>query len=469
MAVEAPRGIAVVDVGATNTKVMLFDANGRPKAQRKVASRHVEGPPYRHIDPEPVFELLRTALPELDRILPVDVVVPCAHGAALACLTPGGELALPVMDYTAEPPAELVAEYRRIAPPFDEVFAPVLPMALTHGLQLHWQERAFPDAFARIATILPWIQYATFRLTGEMMSEISGLSSQSHLIAVRSNDFSSLACARGWDRLFAPIRKAWEAAGPLRAEYRGAGFRGKGTVLTGVHDSNANYLRYLAAGLSSFTLLSTGTWIIGFDTATPVEKLEKARDTATNTDVFGRPVASCRFYGGREFELVSGGVAAEFASIAEAERLVADDIQALPSFTDSGGPMPGTGGRGRIAGPAPETAEARASLASLYCAQMVSESLDAVDSRNDIIVDGPFSANQSFVSLLARLRPRQRVFTSALREGTMAGAACLALMPDGRLPHVALALDAVAPAEIEGLDGYMRNWRVRAAASAGEV
>ena len=465
MSVEPPRGIAVVDVGATNTKVMLFGADGIPRAQRKVASRHVEGPPYRHIDPEPVFDLLRTALPELDRVLPVDVIVPCAHGAALACLTTGGDLALPVMDYTAEPPAALVEEYRRISPPFDEVFAPVLPMALTHALQLHWQERAFPEEFARIATILPWIQYATFRLTGERMSEISGLSSQSHLIAVRTNEYSSMARARGWDRLFAPIRKAWEVAGPVLPEFRGSRFRGRGVVLTGVHDSNANYLRYLAAGLNRFTLLSTGTWIIGFDTTTPVDKLVKERDTATNTDVFGRPVASCRFYGGREFELVAEGAAAELATLDDVRKLVAGDIHALPSFTDSGGPMPGTGGHGRIEGRKPETPAGRASLASLYCAQMTAESLDAVGSRSDIIVDGPFSENSCFVRVLARLRPNQRVFTSALREGTMAGAACLALMPGGRLPRVALALEEAHPAEIEGFDRYSRKWRDLAGAA----
>ena len=82
------------------------------------------------------------------RTLPVDVIVPCAHGSALALLDEAGALALPVMDYLAEPPAEIVAAYREIAPPFAEVFCPVNPMALTLGLQLFWQETAFPEDFA---------------------------------------------------------------------------------------------------------------------------------------------------------------------------------------------------------------------------------------------------------------------------------------------------------------------------------
>ena len=77
MSVEPPRGIAVVDAGATNTKVILFSAEGKPVAERKIASRHVEGPPYRHIDPEPMVAICRSALPELDRMLPIDAVVPC--------------------------------------------------------------------------------------------------------------------------------------------------------------------------------------------------------------------------------------------------------------------------------------------------------------------------------------------------------------------------------------------------------
>ena len=459
---NGPRGIAVIDAGSTNTKIVLFDHTGAAVAVRKTASRHVEGPPYRHIDPEPMVAFAREILPELDRFLPIDAVVPCAHGAALACLAADGSLALPVMDYTAAPPPEVVAEYRKIGPPFSEVFAPLLPMALTHALQLYWQERDFPEGFRRIATVIPWIQYVGFRLCGIAAGEISGMSAQSHLMDVRHNRLSSLVRRRGWERLFPPMVKAWEEIGALKPEFRGPGFRGAGRVLAGVHDSTANYLRYRAGGLGRFTLLSTGTWIIAFDSSTPVERLDAARDTATNTDVFGRPVACSRFYGGHEFDILTAGAAGDAASIADAARLVAAGIFALPSFTDSGGPVPGSGGKGRITGGAPADAAERAALASLYCALMVSEQLNAVGSRHDIIVDGPFARNAVFLGLLAALRERQNVRASNLRDGTTAGAACLALMPMGRLPHVKLDLSGAAPASIGGLAAYRSVWRKRA-------
>jgi sugar (pentulose or hexulose) kinase len=453
------RGIAVVDAGKTNTKVILFDVNGRPLAERKAASVNHEGPPYRSIDPAPLVGLCRTALGELDAILPVDVVVPCAHGAAMACLSANGSLAMPVMDYTSEPPAEIVARYRRLQPGFEEVCSPLLPMALTHGLQLYWQQQAFPESFAAVKTVVPWIQYVAFILSGKLVAEISGMSSQSHLMNVRKNALSSLVYGQGWDRLFPPFAKAWDVIGDLKAEFKGPDFRGRGHVLAGVHDSNANYLRYLAGGQKKFTLLSTGTWIIGFDTEAQVETLNREKDTVSNTDVFGKLVACCRFFGGKEFEVLSGGVPGDAATLHAVQKLVDQGTFAKPGFSDGGGPVPHAGGKGKIMGLAPVTAEEKASLASLYCALMVSESLDAIGSRHDIIVDGPFSKNMVFLQVLAQLRTGQTVMASDLRDGTTAGAACLALMPDGELPHVPLSLTTIAAQNLANLDRYHRAWQ----------
>ena len=454
-----PRGIAVVDAGYTNTKIALFSPAGAMLAERKVASRHVEGPPYRHIDPEPLLALCREALPALDRILPIDVIVPCAHGAAMACVDAAGGLALPVMDYVSQPPPEIVAGYRKIAPRFEETYCTLLPMALTHGLQLYWQSQAFPREFARVKTLMPWIQYVGFRLCGEAVTEISSMSCQTHLMDTRTQELSTLVWQQGWARLFPRMAKAWEAAGQLQPEFRGAGFRGEGRVLAGVHDSTANFMRYVCAGLGQFTLVSTGTWSISFDPSTPLGQLVEARDTNTNTDVLGRTVACSRFFGGREFEIIADGAAAEMASLDAVTRLVAQGTRVLPSLTDSGGPVPGKGGKGRIEGPLPKDGHERAALAALYCAQMVSEQLDAIASRHDIIVDGPFSSNAVLLQLLAQLRPAQRVLASDLRDGTTAGAAAIALIDDGKPPVIGLNLTAIPAAAIAGLGAYHASWR----------
>ena len=459
MAFETPRGIVTVDVGYTNTKLVLFDSECRPVAERKIASHHVAGPPYRQIDPEPVVAFCREMLPALDRILPVDAIVPSAHGAALACLDAAGGLALPVMDYTSEPPAEIVADYKRIMPAFDEAYCTLLPMALTHALQLYWQSRAWPDDFARVTTVIPWMQYIGFRLSGRAVTEISSMSCQTHLMDTRHQTLSSTVRRCGWETLFPPMAKAWETIGTLLPAFRGTAFRGEGRVLGGVHDSTANFMRYVCAGIDHFTLVSTGTWSISFDPATSLESLDPRRDTNTNTDVLGRTVCCSRFFGGKEFEVVAGDAPAEAATMDVVADLVRRGTMALPSFTDSGGPVPGTGGKGRISGLPPASAAERSSLAALYCAQMVCEQLDAVESHADIIVDGPFSQNGVLMAVLAQLRPGQRVFSSDLRDGTTVGAASLALIDDGRLPTLALKLNHVVQADIAGLSEYHAKWK----------
>ena len=458
---NTPRGIAVVDAGFTNTKIALFSPAGELLAERKAPSRHVPGPPYLHIDPEPLVQLCRSALPELDRILPIDAIVPCAHGAAMACLDAEGQLALPVMDYTSEPPPEIVAEYKKIMPSFEEALCPLLPLALTHGLQLYWQQQCWPQAFARVRTLLPWIQYVGFLLSGVPVSEISSMACQTHLLDTRSKTPSQMARLLGWDRLFPRMAKAWETTGPLKLDYRGSEFRGEGRVLGGVHDSTANFMRYVCAGLDRFTLVSTGTWSISFDPSTSVDVLDPARDTNTNTDVLGRTVCCSRFFGGKEFEAVSGGAPAEAADLGCVAELVARGTFAIPSFTLTSGPVPDSGGRGHVLGPAAATAREKASLAALYCAQMVSEQLDAITSTDDIIVDGPFSQNPVLLAILAQLRPAQAVKASALRDGTTAGAAAIALISaDGaRLPMIGLKLSPVAAATVPGLADYHRSWR----------
>lgn len=460
MSEDMLRGIAVVDVGATNSKIVLFDSAGKVVAERKTSSRHVAGPLYPHLDPKPLVAFCAKYLPELDGILPIDVVVPAAHGAAIACLDGEGKLALPVMDYMAEPPPDIIESYRKTEPPFSEVFSPLLPMALTHGLQLFWQEEDFPEQFAKVRTILPWIQYVGYVLSGKPVIEIASMSCQSQLMDVRDNSFSSLARLRGWDKRFARWAKAWEVIGRLKPQFRKDGFRGRGQVLAGIHDSSGNYLRYLAGGRKHFTLLSTGTWIIGFDTDTGITELDPGRDTVTNTDIFGKPVACCRFMGGREYEVLSRGAAAEAASFKALGGLVAQGTFALPSFTDSGGPMPGTGNKGHVKGPAPAGEEERSTLAALYCALMVDRSLAAVKSKGDIIVDGPFAKNPVFLSVLASLRQPQTVLASQLRDGTTAGAMVLALMTQsGEIPRLALDLDEVAPLAPEALLDYAVKWR----------
>jgi len=124
--------------------------------------------------------------------------------------------------------------------------------------------------------------------------------------------------------------------------------------------------------------------------------------------------------------------------------------------------MPGSGGRGRIVG-APQTDAERSALGALYCALMVDQSLDAVGSVSDIIVDGPFGENALFAATLAALRAPQRVLRSDLRDGTPAGAALLArISGEADMPGLSLDLTPVAPLAEPRLLAYREQWLAQA-------
>ena len=460
-----PRGVAVVDIGATNSKVALFDAGLHEIARRKTETVHHEGPPYRHVDAQRIVAFAIGAIGELDRVLPVDLIVVSAFGSTLGCVDETGALATPIMDYLAEPPAEIAEGYAKIAPPFAETFCNTWPAALSLGRQLFWLETAFPEAFARVRSIMTWSQYLAFRLGGRQTCEVTALGAFSQLLDVLNGDFSSVVRRRGWVDRFAPLTRAWEDIGELRPEFRPPTFSGRGRILCGVHDSDANYLRYLAAGLNELALLSTGTFIIGFESQADILRLDPDRETFSFTNVFGRPIGCCGFFGGGEFDKLLAGASPSAASAMDIEAIIARSVFALPSFSDTGGPVAGSGNRGRIEGSFSDGPGQRASLATLYTALMTSEALDALESRSPIVIDGPFARNDLYCSLLAALRPRQRVASSLLQEGTAAGAAVLALMsPAGELPQRRVDLKLHAPAEFAGLGAYHALWQAKARA-----
>jgi sugar (pentulose or hexulose) kinase len=73
-----PRGIAVVDVGFTNTKVILYDAGLRHVAELKTASPHCDGQHYREIDVAAIVSFAKQALVTLDQTVP-SFHAPMAH------------------------------------------------------------------------------------------------------------------------------------------------------------------------------------------------------------------------------------------------------------------------------------------------------------------------------------------------------------------------------------------------------
>ncbi|WP_222184310.1 FGGY-family carbohydrate kinase [Geminicoccus harenae] len=452
--------VLVLDVGKTNVKLLAIEAGGKVLAQRRTPNPTLPGPPWRHPDVGATEAWMIEALGELAREVNVVAIVPTAYGSTCAMLDEAGELAFPIMDYEDEHPEEVIRSYAEVAPPFNETFCSIAPNGMLLARQLWRARHEHPEQFAKVRTVVPLGQYWAYRLSGQLAWEHCALGAQTQLIATSTGEWSSTARRFGFDRLFPQRRRAGDVLGPIRAELaEQTGIPAGTPVLVGIHDSNADYGRYRMAGLDHFTLLSSGTWLITFDTDLPLAELDPARDMVSNTDFTGRPVATARFMAGREFDLVaqlegSGGGEPDWAVV---HRLIERGTMALPTFSTNGDTFPGTAGKGRLIGPElVDPTEAKA-LASLYVALGTDVVLDLLKSKGQMILAGGLAKDRLYAPILAALRAPQPLSVSAEPDSTALGAAELHWRKVRPTPPIELT--PVAPAELAGLAEYQQRWR----------
>lgn len=449
--------LAVIDLGKTNAKILVFGTDGRIHWQIRTTPTWLDHGPYRALDDAQLWRWINRSLGEAASALPLSGIMLTTHGCTCALVGPDA-LAVPILDYESPVPAAIEADFRAVMPPYGETYSPDLPLGLNFGKQIFWLTEIDPGLLARTDAILCYPQYWNWRFTGVAHSEISYLGCHSHLWAPARRDFSSLVDARDWRGKFPSFRRAGDVIGEYAVQ------RDDGSHLTlpvhnGVHDSNACLHFYRRLGFQSFSLISTGTWVIGFNTDCPLDALDRDRDMLANVTVDGAPVATARFMGGREFDVISQQ-ARGIVSTEAIEAVVARGQFALPSFAP-GGPFPAA--TGSITDPQPETDADLAALATLYVACMMSTMLDLLQSHNTIIVDGGLANNATLLRLLAALRPGQQVLRCDNPEGTAAGAAALAFESRSLQPFDE-ACAVIEPLIVTGLQSYVTEWSDRAKA-----
>ena len=454
--------VAVLDVGKTNVKLSVADADGLIRETLSTANLVLPAPPYRHHDVLALEEWAIGALRELGSRHAISAIVPCGHGSGGVLVDETGP-AMPMIDYEDEPPAGVTARYRELVGGYRGRGTPIMLGASHAARQMLWLETGWPDVFARAKYFLGLPQYWAFRLSGVAASEFSMFGAQSHLWNVPARRFAPIVAACGWADKIPPLAPAWATLGTLKPDLvRRTGLPETTRVLCGIHDSSANFYRYQAAGLSGMTVVSTGTWIVALSDETPPEALDEARGMHCNADPFGNPLAGALCMGGREFFLVARDQPANARvdpSVLAA--LVARETHAVPFFGEEDGLLPGRSRRGYVSGPPPEGAAERRAIALLLAVLLTDLLLDALGSAGTVILDGTFVSDPLYPALVAALRPEQRIEFNLHGYGTAAGAALLA-GHETRTAPAPLALQTPARLDMPGLPDYRARWRALA-------
>lgn len=457
--------IAVLDVGKTNVKLSAVTADGMVVETLCVTNPVLPGPPWYHHDLAGLGDWVFASLADICHRHPIAIFVATGHGSGgvLVGADPddGDGAALPMIDYEQPLPEAIGKAYLPLAGSFRDRGSIIMHGSTHQARQLLWMETAAPERFASARWFLCGPQYWAWRLTGVAAAEATCLGAQSHLWNTPDACPAPIVLARGWQRLMPEFMPAWASLGTVRGPIASRfGLPPDLRVLTGIHDSSANFYRYQAAGFSDAALVSTGTWIVGMSATTSLDRVGQENGMTINSDVFGNPVAGALTMGGREFSHVAGEESGSPVDPVLALGLIERGTMALPTFGEDDGFFPGSAGRGRIVGPPPETAAERKALAVIYIALLTTECLDALEAKERAVLDGSYLREPLYARLVADFRAIGETLYNLDAYGVATGTALLASHGSSRARD---SLSLERPEPLSGarslLCAYRARWR----------
>ena len=402
----------VLDIGKTNVKLTFVDSfNNKTIKFFKTKQKNI----YRHgikiLNSNSIFEWALKKITYIGRKHNLDKFVCTAHGTSIALISYDDKELLACTDYEYKFD-KLFNNYKKIAPKFSESFSPFLENGLNIGQQIYYLYKRKQKLIKETKYILNYPQYIVWKLTSGFSSEISYVGCHTHLWDFKRNKLSSFVKKIKLEKKFPQIRKAWDTIG--RKQIGKSNLK----IINGIHDSNASYLYFKNSDIKNFTLVSTGTWYIIFNQKTPLKNLNPSLDMLANIDVFGKPVPTMRFMGGREYDHLMG-----IFKISNKTRAIKNfsfhDYLIYPSYASGGGfsinkiniSFYERLNKGQIY-----------YLICLYISFVINFCLNQMKSSNTIILDGPITKNITIMKILSSLRKKQIVLKNKREIGTTLGA-----------------------------------------------
>ncbi len=307
------RVTAIFDIGKTNKKFFLFDAD-----YREVHREYVSFPQIEDEDGYPTEDLaaLQTWLREVfNRILAggeyrVTAINFSSYGASFVHLDEDGRVVTPLYNYTKPIPAEVEAEfYDKYGP--EATFAARTGSSrsglLNSGLQLYWLKHHRPAVFARIRYSLHLPQYLSYVFTGIPISEYTSIGCHTALWDYEKKDYHPWVYAEKLHTLLPPIVSTETS---INMNYNGQRIK----IGVGVHDSSAALLPYIRGEQHPFVLVSTGTWSVSLNpfTNTPLGERDLEKQCINYMRIDGKPVKAARLFLGHDYQVATTALAERF-------------------------------------------------------------------------------------------------------------------------------------------------------------
>lgn len=450
----------IIDIGKTHVKLHVLDKDYQSSYSKQMTNTVDTSGIYPSANVELIWSWLTETIKLVSAKFNILRMTITTHGATAALINRHADcanhLVLPVLDYEYAKIYEETPEYTNIRPSFETTFSPSLPAGLNLGRQLYWLKKQYPQQFQSASDILMYPQYWAWRFTETRVSEITSLGCHTDLWSIKDNKYSSLVDELDCVDMFPPLESAWFNCGKINASLcLELGLAANCEFYSGIHDSNASFLRYrLAQNTSPFTVISTGTWTILMASQAVLSQLEPSKDMLANVDALGTPIACARFMGGREFETIceqAGSWLGEQFDEENLQQIINQKTFALPDFSEGSGPFGGQ--KSELVGPIDKISGI--ALATMYCALMIDYQLNMLQVNGDIIIEGAFLKNPLLCAIVSQLRENQNVRLSLDATGTVLGA--------GYLTHwgavnADIEMKAVTSTKLQGFLQYKQQW-----------
>jgi sugar (pentulose or hexulose) kinase len=418
--------IAVFDIGKTNKKVFLWDtALEIVFEKQQTFAEVVDEDGFACEDLPALKQWIIQSFTELCQMPEFELIGLnfSAYGASFV-----------YVDRTGEPVAQLYNYLKPMATPFPysefggeaefarKTASPILGN-LNSGLQVY--ESTFRPFWPEVYKAVHFPNYLASLFTGKLFSEITSIGCHTALWDFDKGQYHS------WVSLIEDYLAAISAETSLEIDGIHYGL--------GLHDSSAALVPYLRTVSSDFVLLSTGTWCIAMHpfNESPLTAHELASDVLCYLQPNGKPVKASRLFGGHFHE----------EQVARMEKHFGGSFKDC-QFSDSVFELKPTASSVFECAFASRDLHDFADLASAYDQFMVDLVSQQVYSLNlllkdapvkQLLVDGGFSKNDWYMSLLAQAFPEMEIYAAEVAQASALGAALMVYQ--GELPQNLIQLN----------------------------
>ena len=254
--------IAVVDIGKTNKKVLLFNKEFEVVFRNSIKFNEIldeDGDPC-----DDIASIETWIQDEIKKIQQqgkycIKAINFSTHGASLIYLDKNGERITPLYNYlkplNIEAYSELYEAYGSKEEFSRKTASPAYGM-LNTGLQILKLQKEKPDFWSKASAILHYPQYLSYLFTKQITADFTSVGAHT-----ATWDFDTMGYHK-WVldyKINLPTPKNGKEA--ILTNVNGQ----KIAVGKGLHDSSASIIRLLEKENKEFILLSTGTWIIAMN------------------------------------------------------------------------------------------------------------------------------------------------------------------------------------------------------------